>query len=288
MATWRELKWFNRDVSNDLKNRINSVLSQKYDYGQEVNLLERVLLQYSMMQNGRFEHAFHGYFRMTDSGVLKHERNPLWDHVRRLILSNIPVIDDLHKFAGFSNEGYRSSLGTLMAKSLEHSQPSAKVNLVSDYSKVPFQHRQKHGDHHLVRVLATQEMTSEGEGNDYLLIHPHTEIEGAHHLSLIIVGSENRFRRKTQVPNIETRELMARRCESVFSLDANTVHPHVILTPPWMLDRHSLLKIHTFIGGVSPAYSDWLPYYNFSLPPGFDPDWAYQVKKDTEDEYYQL
>ncbi|KAJ9459762.1 hypothetical protein DIPPA_11421 [Diplonema papillatum] len=284
MSTWRDTKWFNRDVEPHIKTYLTDFLRQKYDHGQEVNFLDRLLLQYAMMTNGNFENAFHGYFRNAN-GVVVYDQERRWDTVRRLLLTNVPVIDDLFRLSGMSpGTGYRGAFARMIAASLEHAIPTGKSN-VSDYAKILFQHRQDgESGHSVVRVFSS---VSDSEGIDFMLVQPAGEGPGRHRLTLLIIGSENKYRRQVQVPDPARQASMCRRAEKVLSLPTDSVSSHILLSPPWCCDRHTLLKAHTLVGGLAPVYADWLPYYHYTIPAS-DADWAYQAKKDAEDEYYQL
>eukprot|EP01064_Diplonema_japonicum_P010364 TRINITY_DN1761_c1_g1_i2.p1 TRINITY_DN1761_c1_g1~~TRINITY_DN1761_c1_g1_i2.p1 ORF type:complete len:246 (+),score=52.93 TRINITY_DN1761_c1_g1_i2:63-800(+) len=244
----------------------------------EPNFLDRLFLQYMFMQNGSFEKAFQGYFRKS-SGVTVLDTEPRWDLVKKLMYTNIPVLDDLYRMSG-QGEGYTWSLGKMMGQSLEHAVPIGKAN-ITPLAKVLFQHRHEGSDGVSLRVLSTG-----GDGASYVLLHPHSSVKGMHNLTSVVIGSENKYKRQTQLPTSQKLSSTASRCEQVFSLPKGSIDTTTILTPPWLLDRHSLLKIHTLVGGLSPSYSDWLPYYHYELP--HDVDYAYQAKKDMEDEYYQL
>eukprot|EP01061_Rhynchopus_euleeides_P034274 TRINITY_DN58026_c0_g1_i1.p1 TRINITY_DN58026_c0_g1~~TRINITY_DN58026_c0_g1_i1.p1 ORF type:complete len:345 (+),score=92.30 TRINITY_DN58026_c0_g1_i1:223-1257(+) len=284
MSTWRETKWFNRgDDNKKLRDRVNSFLSEKYDHGLEQNFLHRLLIQYSLISHGSFDKAFHGYFRKAN-GVTTYDLDPRWDTVRSLLFTNVTVIDDLYHLSGMGGAGYRSALGRMLSTSLEHAIPTGKSN-VSEFAKIMFQHRSdREGPVVPPRMLASH---SESEGVDFVLTLPHATDASRHQLALVIIGSENKYRRRVQVPDEVRRAHMAARAEKVFGLAPGDIETTVLLTPPWMLDRHSLLKCHTLVGGLSPLYSDWLPYYHYELTQ-HDPDWAYQAKKDAEDEFYQL
>eukprot|EP01059_Diplonema_ambulator_P027153 TRINITY_DN448_c1_g4_i1.p1 TRINITY_DN448_c1_g4~~TRINITY_DN448_c1_g4_i1.p1 ORF type:complete len:342 (+),score=69.62 TRINITY_DN448_c1_g4_i1:44-1069(+) len=278
LSTWKETKFYNRNLTTEQRMRLTEFLKNKYDHAMEPNFLDRLLLQYMFMKNGSFEHAFERYFR-KQNGVTVLDTHPRWSELKKLMYTNIAVLDDLYRLSG-QGEGYKWSLGKMMGQSLEHAVPIGKAN-ISEYAKVVFQHRYEGGNGVDLRVL------SAGSGNvTYMLLHPHQSVKGMHNLALIILGHENKYKRQTQIPSPSVRESMAVRAARVFALPEGSVDTSVILTPPWLLDRHSLLKIHTLIGGLAPAYSDWLPYYHYELP--HDVDYAYQAHKQAEDEFYQL
>ena len=293
MSTWKETKWFNR--SNDvtalhtethLHTLVQQFLHQKYDLGEEANFLHRLLLQYALMRNGTFDNAFHGYFRQAN-GVIKYDTDPRWDTVKELIYTNVTVIDDLYHFSGIGGKegGYRPALANMLASSLEHALPTGKSN-VNDFAKVLFQYRKEDG----VGVAAAPRLlasSSHNEGVDFALLLPHDREADRCHLALVIIGSENKYRRRIQVPDAKRKAVMATRAEKVFGLPQGSVDVKTLMFPPWLLDRHSLLKCHSLVGGLSPLYANWLPYYHYELTE-HDPDWAYQMQKDGEDEYYQL
>ena len=283
MSTWRESKWFNRDLNKATRDRIDTFLSNKYDHGLEPNLLERLLIQYALVRDGSFEGAFHGYFRNKE-GVTVYDTEPRWDTLRKHIFTNVPVIDDLFALSGMGEDGYRKALGNLLLSSFEHALPTGKSR-AGVHATVMFQHREENSEGgQAVRLLGSHD---EADGVDYMLLQPHPSDPLQHQLHLVIIGSDNKYRRSVQVPNEALRAKMAARTAQVFGLPEGSVDTAVLFTPPWLLDRHSLLKCHTMVGGVAPSYADWLPYYNFDLTKQ-DPDWAYQAKKDAEDEFYQL
>eukprot|EP01063_Lacrimia_lanifica_P011924 TRINITY_DN18593_c0_g1_i1.p1 TRINITY_DN18593_c0_g1~~TRINITY_DN18593_c0_g1_i1.p1 ORF type:complete len:372 (+),score=180.58 TRINITY_DN18593_c0_g1_i1:62-1117(+) len=283
LSTWRETKYFNRGIDAQLKQRMTEFLKNKYDLGLEPNFLDRLLLQYALMRSGTFDRAFSGYIR-SKSGNLVFDTEPRFDTVRKMLYTNVPVIDDLYHLTGMAGTGYRNNLGRMLGTSLEHAIPTGKASIY-DYSKVIFQHRHtKEDGSTAVRVLGSH---SDNEEQDFVMLHPHAEERGKHHLTLIVIGSENKYKRRVQVPDAERRHSMARRAEKVFSLPEGSVATSILLLPPWMLDRSSLLQCHAAVGGLAPIYADWLPYYHHEVPAS-EVDWAHQVQKEREDEYYQL
>eukprot|EP00755_Sulcionema_specki_P040230 Sspe_Gene.24980::Locus_9980_Transcript_1_1_Confidence_1.000_Length_1170::g.24980::m.24980 len=288
LSTWREAKWFNREVDSSLREDIDAFLVQKYDRGEEVNFLERILLQYRLVVTGYFERAFQGYFRKGPNGTIVYDTEPRWDEVRRLIFSNIPAIDDFYRFYGYSPDGYRHALGKMLGASLEHQIPTARANS-AEFAKVLFQSRHPRAEGGaFLRVLASYD--DQGTAADYMFLHPHTKEEGAHHLTLFFIGSANKWRRRAQLPDRTAMSRMASRAEVVFGLPKRSVRPRSIMTPPWCLDRRGLLNCHVCVGGLAPSYSEWLPYYHRCVTSRDTDtrDWDEQAVKDMEDEFHQL
>eukprot|EP01062_Namystynia_karyoxenos_P027072 TRINITY_DN20870_c0_g2_i1.p1 TRINITY_DN20870_c0_g2~~TRINITY_DN20870_c0_g2_i1.p1 ORF type:complete len:377 (+),score=110.95 TRINITY_DN20870_c0_g2_i1:75-1133(+) len=282
MSTWRETKWHGREASEDLRAACDDFIARRYDRGEEVGVLERVMLMYRLMNNRRFDGAFNGYFRKTPDGRTVLDQVDRWGQLRQLLADNMPVLADLHAFLGYSEEGYRGALGRMFAASLQHRLPTGRGPNWHD--KVIFQHRDDGSE--MMHIFADYQ---DDESIDYFFLHPHPRAPGWHRLTLLCIGSRNKYKRRAQLPDGHRKRLMGRRCEKVFGLPADTVHTHVLFTPPTCLTRQSLLECHVAVGGLHPDYAQWLPYYPESeAERALDVDWHEQARKAREDEWHQL
>eukprot|EP00756_Hemistasia_phaeocysticola_P018273 Hpha_TRINITY_DN15584_c1_g14::TRINITY_DN15584_c1_g14_i2::g.107514::m.107514 len=299
MSTWRETKWHGRDAPPDLRIACDDFLARKYDRGEEISFLERILLQYRLMVNGRFERAFSGYFRTTSEGVTVLDQEDRWGEVKKLVYTNVPVIHDLYQFQGLSPEGYREALGRMLLRSLKFRldgsfEPGSSPDRSSEFRKVLFQNVQRMSNENesendgpiYIHVLASYQ---DNETIDYVFLHPHPTERGRHRVTLICIGSGNKYKRRSQVPTGSRLEKIARRCESVFGLSPGSVDTRAVMTPPTCLTREALETCDALVGGLDPDYSRWIPYYPLSRAEAqLDVDWKDQAKKQQEDEWYQL
>lgn len=277
-----KLRW-NGEV--DKAKGLRDAFSRLEVYGaREHQVLERLCAIYGLGLVNTFDDAF-GNFIVEDEitrtrSVIKEN---FFLELLSMIVTEHPYIGLLYDFLGFNSRlGYRSSLGSLLKKAVEHKHkifPGEEGRmLVNDAQRK-------------IILFDVSESKALIASDDSIYGLPDFLYICGSNFFLITIASENFWLRNRQLPHKKQMEGIGRRGSFVLGIPLSNVRIRNVLLPPNYLDKPSLSRLLSDVVNLSLTESvsifPWLNLYDKELDK-CDLDFCEMIKHNAHEEWVTL